>query len=168
MTRAASSRLRSRGAEIAALALAGLSAVVAPGFAAAGPGGVCAGLRDDDHVRPIPRFLAANARKALGLAAEATDDDLVRTTVYRCMDGVAWVCNHGANLTCDRANAARTSAGADAWCKANPGSTDVPDYATGHDTLYAWTCAGTKAVAGSASPVDERGFFADQWKPIRE
>jgi hypothetical protein len=150
------------------LAVVGLATAIAPSFAAEGPGASCARLSNDDRVRPIPQSLAAEAREALGIAAAEPDADLVRTTVYRCMDGLVWVCNHGANLPCAKANVARVSAGAHAWCKANPGASDVPAYATGHDTIYSWTCAGTKAVVSRAIPVDKRGFAADQWKPIRD
>jgi hypothetical protein len=146
------------------LALPGLATLVAPGFAAESAGSLCARRGDDDRVRPIPQSLAAPAREALGLAEP--DVELARATVYRCMGGVAWVCNHGANLSCAKANLARVSAGANAWCKANPGSSVVPAYVTGHDTIYSWTCAGATAIVSHAIPVDKRGFAADQWKPI--
>ncbi|RBP03774.1 hypothetical protein DFR50_14221 [Roseiarcus fermentans] len=151
----------------AALVLVGLAAPIAPAFAAADPSAICA-PGDDDRARPIPQSLAARARAALGFASEAPDDYVVRSTVYRCMDGVVWVCTHGANLSCAKADTAPASAGAEAWCREHPGADEIPAYATGHDTAYAWTCAGTKAVAGRASPLDRRGFFADQWKPIRD
>jgi hypothetical protein len=37
--------------------------------------------------------------------------------------------------------------------------------ATGHDTIYEWTCAGNKAVISKQiETVDPRGFITDNWK----
>jgi hypothetical protein len=138
----------------------------APARAEEDPGAFCARRGNFDRVRPIPPTLVSQAREALGLSAAATDADLIRTTVFRCMDSAVWVCNHGANLPCAKADRSPVSRGADSWCKANPDAAVVPAYATGHDTIYAWKCTGTKAVATTAVPVDKRGFAADQWRPI--
>lgn len=37
--------------------------------------------------------------------------------------------------------------------------------ATGHDTIYEWTCPGNKAVISKQiETVDPRGFITDNWK----
>jgi hypothetical protein len=39
--------------------------------------------------------------------------------------------------------------------------------ATGHDTIYAWRCAGKRAVAANAVvTVDPDGYDAGNWKEI--
>jgi hypothetical protein len=92
-----------------------------------------------------------------------------RSTVYRCMDGAAWLCNYGANLVCAKADVARNSRGAERYCRENPGSEVVPMAATGHATIYSWECVGNKArIQGASVSVDSRGFIADQWKRLGE
>jgi hypothetical protein len=92
-----------------------------------------------------------------------------RSTVYRCMDGAAWLCNYGANLVCAKADVSRMSRGAESYCRENPGSGVVPMAATGHATIYSWVCVGHKARINSGSvSVDRRGFIADQWKRLAE
>ncbi|MGB6535489.1 MAG: hypothetical protein WBF58_05950 [Xanthobacteraceae bacterium] len=40
--------------------------------------------------------------------------------------------------------------------------------ATGHDTVYAWSCKGRRAVAGKAAVrVDPQGYIAENWKEIK-
>jgi hypothetical protein len=40
--------------------------------------------------------------------------------------------------------------------------------ATGHATIYDWTCKGRRAVAGKPIvTVDPRGYIAGNWKKIR-
>jgi hypothetical protein len=49
-----------------------------------------------------------------------------------------------ANLTCAMGDVRRVSKGATAWCREHPGSAVVPMYATGHATIYSWTCVGSE------------------------
>ena len=120
----------------------------------------CAAVRDDDRVKPIPAALVSEAARAL----EMDDTDWVkRSTVFRCMDGSVWVCNHGANIPCSKANTSRVSKAVTAYCKKNPGSDVVPMVVTGHDTVHEWRCVGSKPQIVHSEPVDARGFIADQW-----
>ncbi|MFI5013533.1 MAG: hypothetical protein ACHQAY_14415 [Hyphomicrobiales bacterium] len=132
---------------------------------AAGPADLCAGKETVDATTPIPPSLVP---AAIGLFGGDDEAFIRKSTVYRCMNGQVWLCNYGANLVCDKANIGRRNPGVAQWCKEHPGSPDVPMAASGHDTIYSWTCAGTKArIAGVASKVDERGYLADNWKLLR-
>ncbi len=128
---------------------------------------LCARVTNDDRVRPIPITLVPKARQLFSFSAQAADAYIQKGTSFRCMDGKVWLCNTGANLVCGKADTNRTSAGASAFCKDNPGSDAVPMAATGHDTIYEWKCDGKKAViAKEAVTVDPRGFLSDNWKPL--
>jgi hypothetical protein len=83
------------------------------------------------------------------------------------MNGKAWLCNHGANLLCAKADIRRLSKGATAYCKENPDSDIVPMTATGHATIHTWQCVGNKPRITASEKVDPRGFIANQWKPTR-
>ena len=86
----------------------------------------------------------------------------------RCMNGKVWLCYVGANLACGKADVSRNSAGADAFCKRNPGSTGVPMSATGHAALFSWKCVGSEAkIDRQIERTDPRGFLADNWKELR-
>jgi hypothetical protein len=40
--------------------------------------------------------------------------------------------------------------------------------ATGHGTIYQWSCQGRRAVAGNATMhVDPQGYIADNWKDVQ-
>jgi hypothetical protein len=40
--------------------------------------------------------------------------------------------------------------------------------ATGRDTIYQWTCKGSRAVAGEPMMhVDPRGYIAENWKEVQ-
>lgn len=128
---------------------------------------LCARVTNDDRVRPIPITLVPKARELFTFSSQAANAYVQKSTFFRCMDGKVWLCNTGANLVCGKADTSRTSAGASAFCKDNPGSDVVPMAATGHDTIYEWKCDGKKAViAKEAVPVDSRGFLSDNWKPL--
>ena len=125
------------------------------------PRASCARSVNDDAVRPVPPALIADAHRLFPFVAEP--EALAASTVYRCMGGAVWLCNHGANLTCARADVRRASPGAQAFCRDNPGASVVPMVARGHDTIYSWTCEGRKARINGAGPLDPRGFIAGQW-----
>jgi len=118
------------------------------------------------HARPAPA--PANLLAPL---AKAFDVDVaaVRGASYvRCVGAILMGCYVGANLVCDQADARRANPGASAWCRAHPGAADIPMAATGHATIYAWSCVGDRAVAGKiVMPVDAGGYIADNWKEVR-
>lgn len=129
----------------------------------------CAQAGNDDRVQPLPAPLVAQARRLFGMTSEADDSYVQTSTTYRCMGGKVWLCNYGANLVCDKANVSRSSPGAASFCRENPGADSVPMAATGHDTIYSWTCVGAKArIAGQSLHVDARGFIAENWKRLDE
>jgi hypothetical protein len=117
------------------------------------------------HAAPakVPADLVQAVARALQI-----DDGAARDTTYvRCVGAKLLACSVGANLDCDKADTRRTLPGAAAWCKANPGSQIVPMSSTGHDTVYEWSCKGTRAVTGKAIVhVDPRGYVAENWKQI--
>lgn len=123
---------------------------------------LCAGKGTVDETKPIPQSLVQAASRLFG----GGDPNFIKTsTVYRCMNNQVWLCNYGANLVCDKANTSRNNPGVTQWCKDNPGSADIPMAATGHDTIYTWTCVGNKPrIAGVAEKVDARGYLASNWK----
>ena len=64
-------------------------------------------------------------------------------------------------------NAARSSAGATAFCKQNPKADTVPMSATGHDTIYFFSCSNGRAKIKEQNwKVDRRGFGVELWKPM--
>jgi hypothetical protein len=127
----------------------------------------CASVVSDDQVRPIPPELVPQSRRLFYLRP-VDPGQVQRSTVYRCMDGAAWLCSYGANLVCAKADISRTSTGAQRYCRENPGSEVVPMVATGHATIYSWECIGNKPRIKSSVTVDSRGFIANQWKRLGE
>ncbi|HLW92655.1 MAG TPA: hypothetical protein VKS78_15335 [Roseiarcus sp.] len=97
------------------------------------------------------------------------DEAAIRDASYvRCVGPNLMGCAVGANLDCFKADTRRSLPGATAWCRDNPSSTMIPMAATGHDTVYEWSCKGGRAVAGKAvMTVDPQGYIADNWKEIR-
>lgn len=127
----------------------------------------CAKVGDDDRVQRVPDGLLPNARRMFDVPAEAEDTYVKATASARCMKGAVWLCSHGANLVCGKADVSRNSAGAERFCKQNPNSIGVPMSATGHATVYDWKCVGKKArIIRQIAEVDARGFIADNWKQL--
>ena len=90
-----------------------------------------------------------------------------RGAFVRCAGGRLLACAIGANLNCGKADTRRSLPGASEYCRAHPGADDIPMFATGHDTIYAWRCAGRRAVAGKALvSVDAHGYDAGNWKEV--
>jgi hypothetical protein len=117
------------------------------------------------HARPEkpPPDLAAAVAKAFQIDAAAMEN----VAFVRCLGAKLMGCYVGANLVCDKADRRRVLPGASAWCRDNPGSPEVPMAATGHGTIYEWSCQGTRAVAGKATvTLDRQGYIADNWKEI--
>jgi hypothetical protein len=118
------------------------------------------------YANPVkaPERLVARVARALRV-----DDDAARNAAFvRCDDGTLLACYVGANLDCFKANTRRTLPGATAWCRDHPGSASIPMFATGHATVYAWSCTGPRAVAGRRIvEVDAKGYIARNWKVVR-
>jgi hypothetical protein len=115
---------------------------------------------------PVPPALEPYLPAALGMPAGATIT--VGSTFWRCMDKSVYVCAVGANLVCDRkADSAPTNVGADNYCRDNPDAAQVPAYATGHNTVFAWNCRAGRALRGQPTgKLDRRGFRIDIWHKL--
>jgi len=111
----------------------------------------------------VPKELEADVAKAFNITV-----DMVRDAAQvRCAGAKLLACWVGANLNCGKADTRRSLPGATAFCRANRDAEIVPMVATGHDTIYAWRCVATRAVAGKALvAVDAQGYAADNWKAL--
>ena len=118
------------------------------------------------HAEPekTPRALTASVAKAFQV-----DEAMARNASYvRCDGATLMGCVVGANLDCFKADTRRVLPGATAWCRDNPNAESIPMAATGHATIYDWSCRGGRAIAGKLLVnVDRQGFIADNWKEIR-
>jgi hypothetical protein len=117
------------------------------------------------HNRPLktPAALVAAVAQAFQIDNEAVS----AAAVVRCVGPKVIACYGGANLNCDKADTRRSLPGAMAWCRENPGASGIPMAATGHATIYDWSCVGRRAVAGKiVTAVDPQGYVADNWKEI--
>ena len=134
------------------------------------PFAYCSAIGDIDvpsgGASPVPPALRPYLAKAIGLTvdspAPATGD------YWRCMGGAVYVCAVGANIPCgSKADRAKRNLGAERYCIDNPDAASVPAYATGHETIYRWSCAAGKAARGRhALKVDQRGFRVDLWHRV--
>jgi hypothetical protein len=118
------------------------------------------------HARPqqVPAELMAAVAKTFQIDAATVKN----AAFVRCVGSTLMGCYVGANLDCDKADTHRALPGATAWCRDNPGSQSIPMAATGHATIYAWSCNGKRAVAGKAlMAVDRQGYIAANWKEIQ-
>ncbi len=112
---------------------------------------------------PVPADLIAPVAAALGIDAATAPEG----TFVRCVGDTLMACTVGANLVCDQADTSKDNVGATSWCKDNAGADFVPMFATGHATVYDWSCDGTTAVAGKqVFDVDDQGFIAQNWKAV--
>jgi hypothetical protein len=128
----------------------------------------CARVGNDDRLRPLSSEFVADARRLFEIGLDLPAEFVATSTFTRCMNGKIWLCYVSANLACGKADVSRNSAGAGAFCKRNPESTDVPMSATGHATVFLWKCVGSKAkVDRQIARTDPRGFLADNWKELR-
>ena len=120
---------------------------------------------DPTHAKPakIPPELVPAVAKTFAL-----DPGALGAAFVRCSGDKLLGCMVGANLVCDKADRRRALSGATAWCRENPGANVIPMAATGHATVYEWSCKGARAVAGQALvTVDPQGYIADNWKEVR-
>jgi hypothetical protein len=113
--------------------------------------------------KPVPANLVAQVAAALQI-----DAPMAKGASYvRCVGPTLMACAIGANLVCGKADRRRDSPGATAWCRDNPGAKIVPMAATGHATIYEWSCVDHRAVPGKAvMAVDRHGYIAENWKPV--
>jgi len=118
------------------------------------------------HASPtkIPADLVVPVARAFQI-----DEAAVRGAAFvRCAGPKLLACSVGANLNCFKADMRRTLPGATTWCRDNPGSASIPMSATGHETIYEWSCKGHRPVAGKImTTVDAQGYIAENWKEIR-
>lgn len=112
---------------------------------------------------PIPSALHTYLGRALGLPANSP----IRPESYywRCMRGAVYICAIGANIPCDaKADRAKRNLGAEHYCRENRDAPFVPAYATGHASIYSWSCSSGNAVRGKQfAKLDRRGYRADIW-----
>ena len=147
------------GLLFAALIVAAVSPVK-PGLAA---GAYCS---NPDHA--TPGRVPADLMSAVATTFQIDNDAVRKAAFVRCVGPKLMGCYIGANLDCDKAETSRSLPGATAWCRGNPGSKIVPMSATGHDTIYEWSCKGRHAAAGKAMvTVDPQGYIAGNWREIR-
>jgi hypothetical protein len=157
-----SSRSRTgRSAIVAALAFGALS-FASPAAALSRSADCAAGAPPQAPV-PVPKALEAEVARTFAVPVDA-----VRNGAFvRCAKDRLLACLVGANLNCGKANPRRSLAGASEYCRANPNADFIPMTATGHETIYAWRCAGKRAVAGRAvRAVDPDGYDAANWKEV--
>lgn len=117
----------------------------------------------------VPASVARGLQKAFGVAPGEPLEPFERGTSWRCMDGAVYACNVGANLPCDARPPAdpQPTDGMRTYCAENAGADFIPMFVTGHDSTYAWSCAGTEPKRGERSaPLDARGFVASIWHRI--
>ncbi|MBN8875224.1 MAG: hypothetical protein J0H67_20500 [Rhodospirillales bacterium] len=135
--------------------------------AAEPPARVCARLKTDDTLRPVPEALAPAVNATFHTKMPAAM--VARGTVFRCVDGKVKVCTTGANLPCGKADQSQTPGpGIVAWCRERPEVTFVPAAAAGHDTIWEWRCRnGVPKVGKQVLHVDPRGFVVETWRELR-
>jgi hypothetical protein len=131
------------------------------------PNAYCARVGNDDRVKPIPAAMVPTARRLFNLESADDADFVLRSTVFRCMNGSVWLCNHGANIPCAKADLRRMPPSVTTYCEENPNEAVVPMVVTGHDTIHSWECVGGKARLKQSQKVDPRGFAADQWRRLQ-
>jgi hypothetical protein len=114
-----------------------------------------------------PRKVPANLVDALMRTFQIDNAAVHDGAVVRCVGSKLMGCYVGANLSCYKAEKSRSLPGATTWCRQNPGSKIIPMAATGHDTIYEWSCRGRRAIAGNEFlTVDPQGYIANNWKEI--
>jgi hypothetical protein len=121
--------------------------------------GKSAGAANDAALKTLAPYL----REAMRLPRDALLSP--NEIVWRCMNGKVYACARGANIPCDsKADRSKFNPGAVNYCRENPNASDVPAYATGHNTLYLWKCLSGQAARGKPLGItDRRGFRTDFW-----
>jgi hypothetical protein len=117
------------------------------------------------HARP--EKAPPDLTSALATAFNIDEAGAREGAFVRCVGSKVMGCAVGANLVCDKADRRRALPGATAWCRDNPDSKGIPMAATGHATIYEWSCRGRRAVAGrTVLTVDPDGYIAENWREI--
>jgi hypothetical protein len=150
-------------AAVLALGTLGVVRVSAAPAGSEAPARFCARAGNDDALRPAPASLGPAIRELFHIGGEYA----LRTTVWRCAGGKLLLCNLGANLPCGKADTRTELPGTRDWCRDHPNADFIPMVVTGHDTAYAWRCAGgVPKIEGRIGKLDDRGFFAQYWKRL--
>jgi hypothetical protein len=131
----------------------------------------CARVGNDDTTRPFKQSLKAGFitayKRRFPDYPNHPDDSEMKSAVFRCMDGHLLACFVGANLPCGKLEVSRKNRGAAEYCRHHPGASTVPMAATGHDTIYFFTCSKEKAEVSEQNwSVDHRGFGIELWEPM--
>jgi hypothetical protein len=117
------------------------------------------------HATPakVPPDLLSAVAKTFGI-----DSTVVANGAFvRCVGAKLMACAVGANLVCDKADQRRELPGATEWCRDNPRADSIPMFATGHATIYEWSCKRRRAVVGKVVvTVDPQGYIAENWKEV--
>jgi len=136
----------------------------------------CAQVKNDDAIRPLPHSLVLDAIKAENIdnasdpnsgddrsISQMSKEDIdyyAESTVFRCMNGLFFVCNYGANIPCGgRADTTRRMPEVDRYCRQNPNEEMVPMAVTGHSNIYTWACERGKPRITDEQQLDQRGFI---------
>jgi hypothetical protein len=108
--------------------------------------------------------------KAAGLdVTENYPDTFKQMTIWRCMGGLVYACNFGANIPCDsKADTSKTPSQAMIdYCKQSPDNTYIPMSVTGHSVIYSWYCNNdTPEINGQLDTVDPAGYQASFWQLV--
>jgi hypothetical protein len=117
------------------------------------------------HATPakVPPDLVSPVAKTFGIDSTV----IANGALVRCVGAKLMACAVGANLVCDKADQRRELPGATEWCRDNPRAASIPMFATGHATIYEWSCKRRRAVAGKVVvAVDPQGYIAQNWKEV--
>jgi len=114
---------------------------------------------------PVPPAVKRGLVSVFGPGAANLPDQGV---FLRCFDGELLACSVGANLNCGKADISQTpNPGMVQYCQADPDSSFIPAFITGHEGIYSWKCAaGQPAIDRQIFHVDPRGFVAEFWHEI--
>jgi|SRR5579883_1131450 len=153
--------MRPRAIGVGFLALFSVALGLAPAPSAFAAGAYCPNPAHAKPEKATPQMTAAIAR------AFQIDEAAARNAFVRCAGAKLTACVVGANLDCFAADTRRRLPGATAWCRDNPNAPVIPMFATGHATVYEWSCKNGQAVAGKRLvAIDAQGFVAKNWKPV--
>lgn len=128
------------------------------------PAAYCTKAGTDDSSHPLPHDMVDTAEQAFGLKLPPEMGE--RAVIWRCDEGKVVGCFFGANVPCGQMDQSTELPQVSDWCQDHPGA-GVPQAVMGHDTLWRWSCDGSKAVRGNAAwTLDHRGFVQGLWRPL--
>ena len=163
--------MRGRGRLLVACLGAVLMGAAASGAARAdaapadgSPAAYCTRVGTEDNSHPLPHDMVDAAEHAFGLILPPEMGE--RAVIWRCDGGQVLGCFFGANVPCGQMDQRTEIPEVAEWCGAHPGA-GVPQAVTGHDTVWRWSCDGSRAVRGGAAwTLDHRGFVGGLWRPL--